>query len=217
MTSQKLEQLLNPFPLCHSKKKVLLRERFYWRHTRVGKGLHFCETMYKGLSKICVLVGLMGGGGGGQIIKLMWLGPTNPIVVDSDSKAVDFDRRITSIRISKIKIESTIAIFDINRSKIDLFWLNRPFLIQNWSFNWSNVNYSIEFISKISKFDQILSNYIKNCWFWSSFSTFSIKFDHFPSNSMIFDINLKIKQIRTWISNIKSNSDMDFKLISSRR
>ena len=83
------------------------------------------------------------------------------------------------------------------------FWLNRPF----WykidlliDLNQSNVNYSIKFISKIFEFNQKWSHYSKNCWFWSSFLTFSIKLDHFWSNLTIFDINL----------NIKSNSDMDF-------
>ena len=50
--------------------------------------------------------------------KLMRLGSPDRIVVDSDSKVVDFDRRITWLRILTIKIESTILIFDINRSKI---------------------------------------------------------------------------------------------------
>ena len=57
----------------------------------------------------------------------MRLGPTNRIVVDSDSKAVDFDRGITLIRILTIKIESTISIFDINQSKIDLFSIKSTF------------------------------------------------------------------------------------------
>ena len=40
--------------------------------------------------------------------KLMRLGPTNRIVDDSDSKAVDFDRRFRSDLISTTIIESTI-------------------------------------------------------------------------------------------------------------
>ena len=42
--------------------------------------------------------------------KLMRLGPTNRIVHDSDSKAVDFDRRFWSNSISMTIFESTIAI-----------------------------------------------------------------------------------------------------------
>ena len=42
--------------------------------------------------------------------KLKWLGSPNRIVVDSDFKTVYFDRRITSIRIPMILIESTISI-----------------------------------------------------------------------------------------------------------
>ena len=54
----------------------------------------------------------------------MRLGSTNRIVDESDYKAVDFDRLITSIQISTIKIKLTIAnliqkrsIFDINQFK----------------------------------------------------------------------------------------------------
>ena len=53
--------------------------------------------------------------------KLMRLGSPNRIVDDLDSKAVDLDRRITSIRISTIKIESTIGNSIENRSIFYLF------------------------------------------------------------------------------------------------
>ena len=60
--------------------------------------------------------------------KLMRLGSPNQIdVVESNLKS-KFDRRITSFRISTIKIDSMIAIFDINGYKIDLFFIKSTFL-----------------------------------------------------------------------------------------
>ena len=53
--------------------------------------------------------------------KLMLLGSPNRIDDDSDSKAVDFDRRITTIRMSTISIESTIAISIQYRSIFDIY------------------------------------------------------------------------------------------------
>ena len=52
--------------------------------------------------------------------KLMRLGSPNQIVVDSDFKAVDFDCRITSIRILTFKIESQISISIQNQSIFDI-------------------------------------------------------------------------------------------------
>ena len=54
---------------------------------------------------------------------------------------------------------------------------------------------------QISILNKKLSNLMKNCRFWSSFSTFSIQFVYFRSNSTIFDIKLTIFD---WIIDIRS-------------
>ena len=55
--------------------------------------------------------------------KLMRLGIANRIVVVKSNPKSEFHHRLMSIRISTIKIESTIAITIQNRSIFDLFFI----------------------------------------------------------------------------------------------
>ena len=59
--------------------------------------------------------------------KLLRLGIANPIVVVESNSDFKFDRRLTSIRISTIWIESTIAISIYNRSFFDIFSIKSIF------------------------------------------------------------------------------------------
>ena len=65
-------------------------------------------------------------------IKAIRKGPRN----DSDSKAVDFDRRLLMIRIPTISIQSTIMILIQNQS---IFNINRSFLIYYRLKDWNNI------------------------------------------------------------------------------
>ena len=123
--------------------------------------------------------------------KLMRLGIANWIVVVESNSDSKFDRRLTSIRISTILIESTIAIFDINRYKINLFSVKSIFFDIKLSFN------RLKSI-KCRLFNQNWSNYIKHGQFWSclryklsfliKFDKFLIKFDKFLIKSNFFNI-----------------------------
>ena len=131
-------------------------------------------------------------------IKLMRLGSPNWInVVKSKSKS-KFDRRLSSIWISRFnsrwrsRFRLKIDLFSI---KIDRYRYKFDLLID---LNWSNVDYSIEnrwIWSKMVKCDRKLSILVVIFYFL-------IKFDQFQWNSTIFDINL----------NLKSKSDIDFEI-----
>ena len=136
------------------------------------------------------------------------------IVVVKSYSDFKFDHRITTIWISTILIESTIAISIRNQS---IFDVNRSFLIYHWLkdqfkstlcrlFNRKGSIY-IENWSILSKIGQIWSKttiYIKNDdlnWqFW-------LKFDQFLIKSTFFELK----------SNLKSKSRSEFESKSSRR
>ena len=109
----------------------------------------------------------------------MRLGPMNRIVDDSESKAVNFDHRLTMIRIPTISIESTITIliqnqyiFYINQFKLIIFHI----LLIKRSI-WINLMSIIQ--SKIIEFDQKYSNFIKKVVNDGQIRPFLIKFDNF--------------------------------------
>ena len=136
-------------------------------------------------------------------IKLMGLGSPNWIDVVKSNLKSEFDCWISSIRISTIKIESTIAISDINQNKINLFPIKSTIFDIKSIFNW------FKWI-KCRSFNQKLSNYIKNCRIWSKMVEFDWKSWKWRPKLTIFD------QIRNFLYKFesKSNIDMNFESIS---